>query len=425
MSKLYFARCPLVLKRLMSAAATSAVEAGSLDQKEIRERALADAMAREEEAKAKEKLIREKRVAMKELIHGLNVIPSHLAKQRSAKLQQELADIRASKQLDEELEELLTSHLNLPNSEISKRSWISPKQHPSNLLNDPLLSQKTKSTTGSFTAEFPNLRPTPDYKPYSENELFLRQLAHTRASGGLGSKIRDAYFPSKDVKAPSAAHDVSIKDLLAAGCHLGHSKSLWRPSTQPFIFGEYDGVLLIDLNETVAFLNRAAGVMTGIAKKGGVILYVGTSKKTEQRLALEEAAKRSNGYYVSKRWIPGTITNFLEVTKQLDGEFEKEVDLGDNWSGKSLPKKEVVKPDIVVIMNPVENRNLINECIKSRIPTIGLCDTNMEPSLLTYPIPCNDDSTRACSVILGALSKAAEDGMKERTTMFQAYKASS
>lgn len=420
--KLFKPSCSL--RRSVSSATISPHNATLGDQKEFRERALAEAIAREEEAKAKEKAIRETRSAMRSLISGLNETPSLLAKERTKSLQKELLNVDTSKQLDEELEHLIINNMSLPGSETSRRNWIGQSEPTLNQLRELLSPTSSQSTTSSFASEFPSLKPTPDYRPYSENELFLRHLAHARNSGNLGSKVKDAYFPSKDVKLPSSIKDITLKDLLAAGCHLGHSRSLWRPSTQPFIFGEYDGMLLIDLNATLSHLKRAAAVTQGIAKKGGLILYVGTSKKMEERLALEEAAKRSKGYFVSKRWIPGTITNFLEITKQLAGQHEAEVDLGDNLTGRRSTSKDVVKPDLVVITNPVENRNLLKECIKTRVPTIGLCDTNMEPSLLTYPIPCNDDSTRACSVILGALSRAAEKGVTERHEVFEQYKKS-
>lgn len=171
-------------------------------------------------------------------------------------------------------------------------------------------------------------------------------------------------------------------------------------------------------------LKRATKIIQGVAGQGGIILYVGTSKNWEQLRSVEEAANRSNGYYVSKRWIPGTITNFVEVTKQVKINSKREVDLLDAPTNRSLGEEvanRLIKPDLVVILNPVENRNCINECIKLRIPTIGLCDTDMEPSLLTYPIPCNDDSMRATSLMVGILSKAAQEGLRQRHELVASY----
>ena len=93
---------------------------------------------------------------------------------------------------------------------------------------------------------------------------------------------------------------------MEAGVHLGQSVSLWRSSTQPYIYGEYNGIHIIDLNKTLALLRRAANVIEGIVERGGIVLFLGT--RDGQKRALEEAAKRVHGYYVSSRWIPGTLT---------------------------------------------------------------------------------------------------------------------
>lgn len=409
------------------------LEEQHLSQRELREKAIAEALAREEEALAKAKALRELKEKTKGLIGTLNKTPSTLINARLQKLQQEinaLPNQEKVKQLDEELEEFMYHHSKLPYFEISTRPWISGAtellQSSEKSSNDEVVLKEIKTTTSSsYSNQYPNLKPTPDYKSYSEQELYLRHLAHSRHSGNLGSKLTNIYKPRDEVKKPRSISDTSIATLMAAGCHLGHAKAMWRPSTQPFIYGEYNGIHLIDLNETLSALKRAVQVIKGVSNKGGIILYVGTSKNWEQHRALEESANRSRGYYVSKRWIPGTITNFSEVTKQIGGDNRIEVDLADQPTNRQLREEvegKLIKPDLVVLLNPVENRNCINECIKSRIPTIGLCDTNMEPSLLTYPIPCNDDSTRASSLMVGILSRSAEEGLNERLNTVREYR---
>lgn len=410
------------------------VAVNALEQKELRDRSIAEALAREEEAIAKEKNLRELRSITKNLVSSLNCTPSKLMNDRLQKLQSQLdllPNQQKVKQLDEEMEHFLLEQMKLPVSEVSNRPWARASDSHSDSLaqsssESASSSQKIKTTTtSSYLNQFPNLKPTPDYKPYSNEELFLRHLAHTRRSGKLGSTLSDVYVPRDDTRKPATISDTTIATLLAAGCHLGHAKAMWRPSTQPFIYGEYDGIHLIDLNETFSALKRASKVVKGVASKGGIILYVGTSKNWEQQRALEEAAKRSRAYYVSKRWVPGTITNFTEVTKQIGGEYKLEVDFEDVSTNRELEDEHghLIKPDLVVLLNPVENRNCINECINLRIPTIGLCDTDMEPSLLTYPIPCNDDSMRASSLMVGILSRAAEDGVHSRLNKFAEYKS--
>lgn len=391
--------------------------------KQLRELALAEALAREEEAVAREKALRELQARVRESVATLNAVPSDLVRDRLNKLQLQLDQMDQTKvqTLHTEMEQFLFEHMRLPLSELGVSTTSGKIQGSADAA-----SQAIKTTTTSaYANEYPNLKPTPDYRPYSQQELFLRQLAHARRSGRLGSSVTDVYRPNADVQNPTSIEGVSVSTLMAAGCHLGHAKAMWRPSTQPFVAGEYEGIHLIDLNETLAGLKRAAKVVEGVANKGGIILYVGTTREWEQQRALEEAARRSKGYYVSHRWIPGTITNFTEVSKQIGGDQEVEVDFADEPTNRQFNPRDrlLIKPDLVVLLNPVENRNCINECIKLRIPTIALCDTNMEPSLLTYPIPCNDDSTRASSLIVGVLSKAAEKGVSQRYSAFAKYKS--
>lgn len=401
-------------------------------QRELRERAVAEAVAREEALAAKAKQLLDLRYKSQELISQLNQTPSTLISSRLQKLQDDLSKIDESKvkQLDEELEQFMFEQMKLPASETINRPWLQENSSGSGSATEggKVGNIALKSTaSNSYLNEFPNLRPSADHHPYTTQELYLRHLNHSRRSGNLGSQMSNVYFPRDEVRKPKSVTDISVSNLLAAGCHLGHAKSMWRPTTQPFIYGEYDGIHIIDLNETIVALNRAVKVIQGVASKGGIVLYVGTNQNWEQHRALEEAANRSHGYYVSKRWIPGTITNFTEVTKQTSGTNRIELDMSDTPTQRNLPSDtmdNLMKPDLVVLMNPVDNRNCINECIKLRIPTIGLCDTDMEPSLLTYPIPSNDDSTRVSSMMLGIFSKAAEEGVKERRAMVEAYKKS-
>ncbi|EGV65509.1 hypothetical protein PSN45_002507 [Yamadazyma tenuis] len=410
----------------------SGAETTELSQRQLRERALAEALARDEEAQAKAKLLVDMKYQSKDLIARLNKTPAHLIKDRVSKLQSDLTSIDAEKveMLDKQLEEFMLENLKLPAEEITNRPWADLSTDrkfidPSNNKSDSGTNTFKSTASNSILNQYPYLKPTPDHHEYSTQELYLRYLNHSRHSGNLGSKLTDVYQPKNEVNRPKSISDMTISTLMAAGCHLGHSKAMWRPSTQPFIYGEYDGIHLIDLNHTLVALKRAVKVVKGVANKGGMILYVGTTKNWEQQRALEAAATRSNGYYISRKWIPGTITNFTQVTKH-QGESRLVIDMMDQPSTGSLDGSspdDLIKPDLIVIMNPVENRNCINECIKSRIPTIGLCDTNMEPSLLTYPIPSNDDSMRVSSMMLGVLSRAAQEGIQERRESVHQYRS--
>lgn len=281
-----------------------------------------------------------------------------------------------------------------------------------------------KSTTGGNIygrQKYPNLRPTPASEPYSKQELFLRREHQAKVLGGLGSLVQNVYRPHEDILRPPTPAQTTLETLLAAGAHLGHSTSMFRPTTQPFIYGVRDGIHIIDLEQTLVHLRRAAKVIEQVAEQGGLILYVGT--RPGQQRSLEAAANRSGGYYVHRRWVPGTLTNCREISQLWE---RVEVDMGDASTDRLLSprlKRSLVKPDLVVLLNPVENRNAIYECIQSNVPTIGVVDTDSEPSLITYPIPGNDDSLRATDIFVGVLSKAAQKGRNRRLKGFAQYSA--
>ncbi|CCD22541.1 mitochondrial 37S ribosomal protein uS2m NDAI_0A03840 [Naumovozyma dairenensis CBS 421] len=274
----------------------------------------------------------------------------------------------------------------------------------------PLLLQLLKNYDN--TTKFPFLIPSANDKPFTKQELYLRQLKHASHMGRMGADVTNIYKPHKDVSSPNSIDKITINKLMAAGVHLGHSTTLWRPSTQPFIYGEYRGVHIIDLNKTLSYLKRACHVIEGIAQRGGLILYLGTGEGHKR--GLEEAAKRTHGYYVSTRWIPGTLTNSTEISRNLE---KHEINGDDMPTLRELTAEEtniISKPDLLVVLNPTENRNALYEAMKSRVPTIAIIDTDSEPSLVTYPIPGNDNSLRSVNLLLGILAKAGEKGLKSR-----------
>ncbi|AQZ12380.1 MRP4 (YHL004W) [Zygosaccharomyces parabailii] len=300
------------------------------------------------------------------------------------------------KQLDEELTDFLTKY----------------SQHNKVISNEDVADDNSNGGRAAHAKRFPYLVPSARHKPYTSQELFLRQMKHASHTAKLGAVIEKVYYPHKDVHNPLPAEQMSINKLLEAGVHLGQSVSLWRSSTQPFIYGEYKGIHLIDLNKTLSSLKRASRVVEGVAERGGVILYVGT--REGQKRALEEAAKRTHGYYISTRWIPGTLTNSTEIS----GVWERhEVDFADRPTDRKLSPAEnvsICKPDLIVVLNPTENKNALREAMQVRVPTIGIIDTDSEPSMVTYPIPGNDDSLRSVNLILGVLSRAGQRGLHNR-----------
>ncbi|KAI3403074.2 hypothetical protein KGF56_004134 [Candida oxycetoniae] len=407
----------------------------NLLNKELREQAIAEALAREEAAIQKAKEIRELVDKSKELITTLNKTPTSLINERILRLNKDLAKLPQTKvkQLDEELREFIVTHMKLSEDLAANRPWTQQRS----ILGEARASNKGKKTSqdeseamaappvsSQYISQYPNLKPTPDYKGYSDQELYLRQLNYLRSSGKLGSKVENVYKPQRDTHKPMSVSNATVATLLAAGCHMGHATASFRASFQPFLYGVYNGIHLIDLNQTIEQLRLACKVIEGVSEKGGVILYVGTHKNWSIQESLVAASNRSKGYYVSKRWIPGTITNYIEVTKQIkDPKMKQHVDMENTpvESGRNF-FNSIIKPDLVVLLNPVDNRNCIKECISACIPTIALCDTDMEASLITYPIPCNDDNVRSVNLMLGILSKAAETGLNKRLDAIQRLK---
>ncbi|EEB08429.1 mitochondrial 37S ribosomal protein MRP4 [Schizosaccharomyces japonicus yFS275] len=245
----------------------------------------------------------------------------------------------------------------------------------------------------------------------SAPKLSLEQLTKRRFKlrdvfNKVGSKVSPFYSPSLAIRSPPKPRDVSIAALLAAQAHLGHATSLWNPMNQPFIYGIRNGIHIISLDKTLVFLRRAINVIQEVARTKGIILFVGT--KPGQKLSVMAAAKRCNGYFIFNRWVPGLLTNAKTVQPTLGGSL-KTVD----QDGKEVraPTPSFLYPDLIVILNPLENINVCKEAQRVSVPTIGIVDTNVDPRLVTYPIPANDDSLRCSDLIVGLLSQAACEGM--------------
>lgn len=294
-----------------------------------------------------------------------------------------------------------------------------------NFFHDYIGNKEKFAASGKSTKEsdaainFPFLRKSYKEDPYTEQELYLRRMYHARTMAKLGSDLKDVYRAFKDLSNPEDYKKLTISKLMAAGAHLGQSTSLWVSATQPYIYGEYEGIHIIDLEQTLSHLRRASKIVEGVAKNGGVILFIGTAPG--QKRSVQKAAKMCNGYYVSERWIPGTLTNSTEITAKLK---RKEIYLNDEETERELTdfeKGTVVKPDLIVILNLSENMTAIKEAIQTRIPTIGLIDTDCEPSFVTYPIPTNDDSIRATNLICGVLGKAGKMGRERRLNEVAEY----
>lgn len=217
---------------------------------------------------------------------------------------------------------------------------------------------------------------------------------------------------------------VSMSYLLEAGVHFGHQTKRWNPKMKEYIFTSRDDIYIIDLEKTKECLEKAYLEVKTIAENGGKFLFVGTRKQA-QEVCVEEAT-RSNSYYVTERWLGGTLTNFRTIRRRVK-RLEEIEEMEKNGTFDLLPKKEVIGlkkeyeklnrvlcgirsmeklPQAIIVVDPKKEINAIKEARKLRIPVFGVVDTNCDPDDVDYVIPGNDDAVRSIKVMLGVLTNA-------------------
>ncbi|MGM9873971.1 MAG: 30S ribosomal protein S2 [Bacilli bacterium] len=215
-----------------------------------------------------------------------------------------------------------------------------------------------------------------------------------------------------------------MKKLLEAGAHFGHQTRRWNPKMKKYIYGARNGVYIIDLAQTVTYIETAYKAMKEIVDNGGKVLFVGTKKQCQE--AVQAEALRSGSFYITNRWLGGTLTNFktiqnrIRFLKELDRrEEEGELDLLPKVEAAALRRekekltknlngiKEMRKlPNAIFVVDPNIEYNAISEAKKLNIPVFGIADTNSDPDLLDYVIPANDDAIRSVSLILAVMADA-------------------
>ena len=231
-------------------------------------------------------------------------------------------------------------------------------------------------------------------------------------SGHLGSTITPHYKPSQLLHDPPSPSSITLELLLASQSHLGHSTSLWNPMNSRYIFGIRQGIHIISLDVTASHLRRACKVVSGVTERGGLILFIGT--RPGQDRCVVNAANLAGGCHLFERWIPGSITNGQQILGNCRLKIVDEYDREVKGYQEELLEYSALKPDLVVCLNPLENWVALHECALNNIPTIGIIDTDANPTWVTYPIPANDDSLRCVQVIAGVLGKAGEEGHIKR-----------
>lgn len=217
---------------------------------------------------------------------------------------------------------------------------------------------------------------------------------------------------------------VSMSYLLEAGVHFGHQTKRWNPKMKEYIFAARDEIHIIDLQKTAEKLEESYKEIKAIADNGGTFLFVGTKKQASE--VCKEEAIRSNSYYVTERWLGGTLTNFRTIRRRVK-RLEEIENMESTGVFEVLPKKEVIGlkkeydklnrvlcgiremnklPQAIIIVDPKKETNAIREARKLNIPVFGLVDTNCDPDDVDFVIPANDDAVRSVKVVVGVLNNA-------------------
>ena len=234
----------------------------------------------------------------------------------------------------------------------------------------------------------------------------------------------EAANPMEAVMHDPDAPVITMKKLLEAGAHFGHQTLRWNPKMKKYIYGARNGVYIIDLQQTVTLINNAYKAMKEIVDNGGKVLFVGTKKQCQE--AVQAEALRSGSFYITNRWLGGTLTNFktiqsrIRFLKELERkEEEGELDLLPKQEAAQLRKekekltknlegiKEMRKvPNALFVIDPRIEHNAVAEARKLGIKVFGIVDTNSDPDVVDYIIPANDDAIRSVSLILAVIADA-------------------
>ncbi|UQC81087.1 uncharacterized protein CLUP02_06573 [Colletotrichum lupini] len=244
--------------------------------------------------------------------------------------------------------------------------------------------------------------------PNAYNRFRRQQNLNAR----VGAAVGRPYVPSQLVENPPHPKDISLELLMASQTHMGHHTSRWNPANAKYIYGVRQGIHIISLETTAAYLRRAARVVEEVAYRGGLILFAGTRKG--QMDIVTGAAKLAGGCHLFTKWTPGNITNRDVINQGKEVRIVDEKDITLQGFERLQRTGRPLVPDLIVCLNPRENYTMLYECGLANVPTIGIIDTDANPDWVTYAIPANDDSYRSVAVIAGVLGRAGEAGQKRR-----------
>ena len=234
---------------------------------------------------------------------------------------------------------------------------------------------------------------------------------------------------------------IGLKELLDAGVHFGHQTKRWNPKMKPYIFDARNGIHVIDLSKTLSQLDAACTFLSETVRKGGRVLFVGTKKQAQ--LAVRETAKECGQFYVTERWLGGTLTNFATIKRSIQRlkEIEKmEADGSINVYVKqeqSMIRREAARlvkffdgirtmdknPGAMFVVDVKREHNAVAEARRLKIPVVAIVDTNCDPDLVDYPIAANDDAIRSVRVILATIGQAVTQAQAEHEARFARRKS--
>jgi small subunit ribosomal protein S2 len=225
---------------------------------------------------------------------------------------------------------------------------------------------------------------------------------------------------------------ISMKQMLETGVHFGHQTRRWNPKMRPYIFGARKGIHIVDLQQTVRLYQKAHDFIVNTVANGGKVIFIGTKRQAQE--AIQEEAQRCGMYYITHRWMGGTLTNFQTIRKSIE-RLKHLQTMFEDGSIHRFPKKEIAGmqreltklhaalggiqdmedlPQAAFIIDPKREEIAVKECRRLNIPIVAVTDTNCDPDVIDYVIPGNDDAIRAIKLFAASVADACLEGEAQR-----------
>jgi len=256
----------------------------------------------------------------------------------------------------------------------------------------------------------------------------------------MAESVSGANAPNETFEGPSEiatklrnpAEPLTVRELFEAGVHFGHQTKRWNPKMRQYIYGARSGIHIVDLDQTARLFKKAFDFITETTSRGGGVLFVGTKRQAQE--IVKEECRRAGMYFVTNRWLGGTLTNFRTIKGGLD-RLRSIERMKEDGTYEQLPKKETVQlekerarlekyigglkgmgavPSAVFIIDPAQETIAVQEARKLHVPIVAITDTNCDPDLVDYVIPGNDDAIRSVRLITGAIADACVQGSARR-----------